>query len=142
TALSELGRPPLPVGVHSPGHVADTDEEALEQLWPAYSAVMGRIGRERGWPPMSRAEFAQQAGPRGAIFAGSPETVARKIAATVSALGLQRFDLKYSHGTLAHEKLMRSIELYGTVVVPRVRELLAQASAQAGAEADAGGDSA
>lgn len=124
-SLDELGAPALPVGVHSPGHLAATDDEAKEQLFPHFKANRDRIGAERGWPPVGRAEFEREAGPRGSLYVGSPETVARKIAATVSALGAQRFDLKYSNGPMPHHQLMRSIELYGTEVVPRVRELLA-----------------
>jgi probable LLM family oxidoreductase len=119
----ETGR--QPIGVHSPGHIAATDEEAREELWPHYSAMMNRIGRERGWSPMGRAHFEQEAGPQGSLYVGSPSTVATKIANTVKTLGIDRFDLKYGNGGLSHEKLMRSIELYGTEVVPRVRELLA-----------------
>ena len=125
-ALDELGAPALPVGVHSPGHVADTDEQAREELYPHFKANRDRIGAERGWPPMGRHEFEREAGPNGSLYVGSPETVARKIAATVSALGLQRFDLKYSNGPLPHGRSMRAIELYGTRVIPMVRELLAE----------------
>jgi probable LLM family oxidoreductase len=125
-ALTELDQPTnLPVGVHSPGHVADTDEQAREELWPHYRVYVERIGRERGWPPPTRIEFDRSTGPSGSLYVGSPETVATKIAATSKALGLSRFDMKYSHGTLPHDKLMRSIELYGTQVIPRVAELLA-----------------
>jgi alkanesulfonate monooxygenase SsuD/methylene tetrahydromethanopterin reductase-like flavin-dependent oxidoreductase (luciferase family) len=123
--LAEMNAPALPIGVHSPGHIAATDEQAKEELWPHYAAMMTRIGRERGWPPVGRDQFEREAGPAGALFVGAPETVANKIATIVSTLGLARFDLKYSNGTLPHEKLMASIELYGTKVVPRVRELLA-----------------
>lgn len=115
----------LPVGVHSPGHIADSDEQARDELWPHYRIYVERIGRERGWPPPTRIEFDQATGPAGSLYVGSPETVARKIAATSTALGLRRFDLKYSHGTLPHGALMRSVELYGTQVIPKVRELLA-----------------
>ena len=125
-SLDELGAPSLPVGVHSPGHLAATDDEAKEQLFPHFKANRDRIGAERGWPPVGRAEFEREAGPRGSLYGGSPETVARKIAATVSTLGAQRFDLKYSNGPMPHHQLMESIELYGTQVVPRVRELLAE----------------
>ena len=83
------------------------------------------IGAERGWGPMGRDEFDQQAGPQGSLYVGSPDTVAAKIAATARALQLSRFDLKYSAGQLPHPLLMRSIELYGTEVIPRVRKLLA-----------------
>lgn len=125
-ALDELGQPEQPVGVHSPGHLAPTDEEAREELWPHFQVMMDRIGRERGWPPMTRAQFDAQAGPDGSLFVGSPETVAAKIAAVARGLGLSRFDLKYSHGTLPHAALMRSLELYGAEVAPRVRALLAE----------------
>ncbi len=127
-ALQELGRDPLPVGAHSPGHIAETDEAAREQLFPYFKANRDRIGAERGWGPLTRAGFDHEAGPRGSLYVGSPETVARKIARTVSTLGLDRFDLKYSNGPMPHDLLMRSIELYGTEVIPRVRELLAESS--------------
>ncbi|TWH32372.1 hypothetical protein L600_001800000290 [Isoptericola variabilis J7] len=83
-----------------------------------------RIGRERGWGPTTRSHFEMAASREGALYVGSPETVAQKIARTVRELGLARFDLKYSNGTLPHAAMMRSIELYGTQVAPRVRELL------------------
>jgi alkanesulfonate monooxygenase SsuD/methylene tetrahydromethanopterin reductase-like flavin-dependent oxidoreductase (luciferase family) len=125
-ALAQLGSAPLPLGVHSPGHVAETDARAREELWPPYEVMRNRIGAERGWPPMSRAEFEHEIA-AGSLYAGSPETVARRIAATVRALGASRFDLKYSAGTLRHELMLRSIELYGREVIPRVRELLEEA---------------
>jgi probable LLM family oxidoreductase len=122
-AFDQIGRPVQPIGVHSPGYVADSDEQAREELWPDYKRMRDRIGAERGWPPMQRAEFDQEAA-RGSLYVGSPETVARKIASTAKALGISRFDMKYSAGGLSHEKLMRSIELYGSKVIPLVRELL------------------
>jgi probable LLM family oxidoreductase len=124
--LQQLGRPERPIAVHSPGHVAATDEQAREEIWPHYEALMNRIGAERGWPPTSRVQFEREAGPAGALCVGAPETVAAKIAGTVRALGLSRFDLKYSTGTLPHDRLMRSIELFGTEVAPRVRARLAE----------------
>lgn len=127
-ALREMDKPLMPVGAHSPGHVADTDAQARDDLWPHYREYVGRIGRERGWPPPTRIEFERSTGPGGSLYVGSPDTVARKIASTVQALGLSRFDLKYSHGTLGHAELMRSVELYGTQVIPRVRELLSVGS--------------
>ncbi len=123
-ALDKLGQEPRPIAVHSPGHVAPTDEEAKEQLWPHYQVMTERIGRERGWGPTTRSHFEMAASREGALYVGSPETVAEKIARTVRELGLARFDLKYSNGTLPHSAMMRSIELYGTQVAPRVRELL------------------
>ncbi|MEP7177336.1 MAG: LLM class flavin-dependent oxidoreductase [Gemmatimonadales bacterium] len=137
-ALARLGSASLPVGVHSPGHVAETDAEAREQLWPPYEVMRNRIGAERGWGPTSRSEFDREAAV-GSLYVGSPETVARKIAATVRALGASRFDLKYSAGTLGHARMLRSIELYGREVIPRVRRLLAEdAASPAVAEAGAG----
>ena len=124
-ALKEFGKETLPIGAHSPGHVAATDERAKEDLWPHYSAMMNRIGRERGWPPRGRDDFEREAGPQGALYVGSPETVAAKIIRTVTDLGISRFDLKYSAGTLPHDALMTSIELFGTKVAPLVRERLA-----------------
>ena len=125
-ALAESGSPELPIGVHSPGHIAPTDEQAREELWPHMKRMRDRIGAERGWGPMSRREFDLQAGPTGSLYVGSPETVARKIATTATTLGLSRFDLKYSAGELPHSVMMRSIQLYGTEVIPRVRERLAE----------------
>ena len=120
----ELGREPMPLGVHSPGHVAATDAEARDQLWPHFEANRNRIGAERGWPRTTRAEFEREAD-AGSLYVGSPETVARRIASTVRTLGADRFDLKYANGTMPHELLLASIERYGREVIPRVRELLA-----------------
>jgi probable LLM family oxidoreductase len=125
-ALAELGKPvDLPVGAHSPGYVAATDAQALDEAWPHYAAMMNRIGRERGWRPISRAEYERSAGPDGALLVGSPETVAAKLAKVARALDLSRFDLKYSLGTLPHGKLLESLRLYATEVAPRVRTMLA-----------------
>jgi probable LLM family oxidoreductase len=125
-ALEKLGHPMLPIAVHSPGHVAATDDQARNELWPHYETMINRIGGERGWPPTTRAHFEREAGPGGALYVGSPETVAAKIVATARLLGLARFNLKYSAGTLPHASLMKSIELVGTRVAPRVRELMAE----------------
>jgi len=124
-ALESFGRSPLPVGVHSPGHVAATDERAREEFWPHYLEVIRHVSKTRGFAIPTQESFAYEVGPRGALYVGSPETVARKIAASLTALGANRFDLKYGMGGLAHEVLMTNIELYGTEVIPRVRELLA-----------------
>ncbi len=123
-ALARAGKPVQPIGMHSPGYVADTDAQAREELWPHYRRMRDRIGAERGWGPMRRREFDQEA-EEGSLYVGSPETVARRIAATVRALGVARFDLKYSAGSLPHERLLHGIELFGRSVIPRVRELLA-----------------
>ena len=123
-ALGQFGREIQPIGVHSPGYVAETDTQAREELWPDYKLMRDRIGKERGWPPMGRDEFVSEA-EHGSLYVGAPETVARKIAATIKALGASRFQLKYSAGPLPHDMLMRSIELYGRKVVPLVRDMLA-----------------
>jgi probable LLM family oxidoreductase len=122
-ANQQFGRPSKPIGVHSPGYVAATDEEARDELWGDYKTMRDRIGKERGWPPMRRDEFVREAD-HGSLYVGAPETVARKIASTVKALGIARFQLKYSAGPLPHANLMKSIELYGTKVVPMVREMV------------------
>ena len=122
--LAEVGHPVQPVAAHSPGYVADTDEQARDELWPHHQKMHARIGAERGWPPMTRAQFEREAGPEGALYVGSPGTVAAKIVRAATGLGLSRFDLKYSSGGLPHARLMRSIELYGTEVAPRVHEQL------------------
>lgn len=124
-ALAQLQQPPdLPIAVHSPGYIADTDEEAAEQYWPHYRVMRNRIGAERGWPPSTPQEFRSEV-QQGSLYLGSPETVARKLAATIKTLGIQRFDMKYSAGTLPHERMLRSIELYGSQVVPLVKDMLA-----------------
>lgn len=123
-AFAQFGKPAQPIGVHSHGYVADTDEQAREEFWPHYKASRDRIGAERGWPPTTQAAFEQEVN-GGALHLGSPETVARRIATTTKDLGAARFDMKYSVGTLAHDKLMRCIELYGRKVMPRVREMIA-----------------
>ena len=124
-ALKTFGRGPLPVGVHSPGHVAETDEKAREDFWPRYLQVITHVAETRGFAIPTRESFMYEVGPRGALYVGSPETVAQKIATNLTALGANRFDLKYGMGGLSHEALMSNIELYGTQVIPRVRELLA-----------------
>jgi len=123
-ALDQLEKPHLPIAVHSPGFIADTDDQAAESYFEHHRAMRDRIGAERGWPPLTPAEFRNEI-EHGSLYLGSPETVARKIATTVVTLGIKRFDMKYSAGTLPHEHMMRSIELYGTKVIPMVRDILA-----------------
>jgi probable LLM family oxidoreductase len=124
-ALETVGREPLPVGVHSPGHVAATDEKAREEFWPRYLEVIRHVSKTRGFAIPTKESFMSEIGPQGALYVGSPETVAQKIAHNLTALGANRFDLKYGMGGLSHQALMANIELYGTQVIPRVRELLA-----------------
>ena len=123
-AAAHLGQEAQEIGVHSPGYIADTDEQARAEFWPGYKQMRDQIGAERGWPPMEQGEFDREVD-TGSLYVGSPETVARKIAATAKALDLARFDLKYSAGPLAHDKLLRSITLYGEKVMPLVRDILA-----------------
>lgn len=123
-SLEKFGKAALPISIHSPGHIADSDEQAIEELWPHYEAMFGRIGRERGWGPTTKAHYLQEVH-HGSLYVGSVETVAHKIAYAIRSVGAERFDLKYSNGPLSHSKLMHSIELYATRVVPRVQELLA-----------------
>lgn len=123
--LAGFGQPELPVSIHSPGFIAETDEEAIELQWPHYETAFGRIGRERGWGPTTKMHYMAEV-KSGSLYVGSPETVARKIAYAISSLGANRFDLKYANGPMPHSKLMKSIELYATKVVPMVNELLTE----------------
>ncbi len=123
-AWAQIGKPAKPLGVHSHGFVAATDEEAIETAWPYHKAMFDKIGGERGWPPTTKDHYLSEVR-QGSQYVGAPETVARRIAATVRALGADRFDMKYSMGALPHEAMMRSIELYGTKVIPMVRDILA-----------------
>jgi probable LLM family oxidoreductase len=124
-ALPKFGQPPLPVGVHSPGHVAATDEQAHDEFWPRYLEVIRRYSQVRGFAVPTEASFLHEVGPQGALFVGSPETVAQKIATTLTTLGANRFDLKFGMPGLPQRAVMTNVELYGTKVIPRVRELLA-----------------
>jgi probable LLM family oxidoreductase len=122
--LAKAGKPPLPIGVHSPGHVGATDAEAADEFWPHYKAMHDRIGRERGWPAMPRQQFDQEIA-HGSLYVGASETVARKIAKTVDVLGVSRFQLKYSAGGLPHAASMAGIQRFGAEVIPMVRAILA-----------------
>jgi alkanesulfonate monooxygenase SsuD/methylene tetrahydromethanopterin reductase-like flavin-dependent oxidoreductase (luciferase family) len=122
--LEKFGKPQLPISIHSPGFVAETDAQAVEAQWPHHEVAFGRIGRERGWAPMTKMHFMSEVN-GGSLYVGSPETVARKIAYAIKSVGASRFDLKYATGPMPHSKLMQAIELYATQVVPKVRDLLA-----------------
>jgi probable LLM family oxidoreductase len=123
-ALEKFGRPPLPVMVHSPGHVAATDEQAKAEFWPRWRDIMTAMAPVRGFAVPTRQSFERETGPHGALYVGSPETVAQKIAVNLPALGATRFDLKYGMPGLTHDQLVSNIDLYGRQVIPRVRELL------------------
>ena len=129
-ALEQFGQPMQPVGQHSLGLIADTDEEAVETWWTYWNPVVAAVSKERGFYAPTRERYdAEVAG--GALFVGSPETVATKIAAMVRTLHISRFDLKYDIMHLPREARARTIELLGTEVAPRVRELLAKEPAHA-----------
>ncbi|TAE55021.1 MAG: LLM class flavin-dependent oxidoreductase [Bacteroidetes bacterium] len=122
-AGKEAGHPPeqLQVGLHSLGYVGETTEEAVEDYFPGYAETFTRIGRERGWPPVTRQGFMAQAGPRGALIVGGPEDVAAKIRRHSEALGgITRLSFQMDNAGLSHEKLMRSIELIGEKVMAGV----------------------
>lgn len=125
SALTEFGKERLSISIHSPGHISDTDEQAIEEQWPHYYSMFGRIGRERGWGPTTKEHYLNEV-QHGSLYVGSPETVARKIAYAIDSVGADRFDFKYANGPMSHSKLMKSIELYATKVVPRVREILSE----------------
>lgn len=123
-AAEQLGTAALPVGMHSPGFVAETDEEAQRLFYPGYKEVHDRIGRERGWPPSRPGDFKREI-ESGSLHVGSPETVARKMANAIRALGVGRFDLVYTAGgAMGMSPRLKAVELYATEVIPRVRELL------------------
>jgi probable LLM family oxidoreductase len=128
-ALDEHGHPPLPVGMHSLGFVATTDDEAVEVQWPYWAETFEKASAERGWARPTRSSFEAEIAD-GSLYVGSPETVATKIAANIRLLGLSRFDLAYAVGAVPHEQRMATIELYGREVIPRVRELLTSPTVQ------------
>ena len=122
--VEQHGFDPRRIAVHSHGFVAETDEQAMERYYPYWHNAISTLGAERGWPAPSPDQFAQEVR-HGALHLGSPETVARKIAATIQTLGATRFGMKYGNGRLPHEFMMDSVELYGTKVIPLVRDMLA-----------------
>ncbi|WP_164234134.1 LLM class flavin-dependent oxidoreductase [Microbacterium hydrocarbonoxydans] len=125
-ATAQLGTSAYPVGMHSPGFIAETDDEAKELFYPGYKVIRDRIGALRGWPPLQRGEFEADV-EYGSLYVGSPETVGRRMADAIRALDVGRFDLIYSAGgAMSASARLRAVELYGTRVIPMVRELLAE----------------
>ena len=124
-ATEQFGRTPHPVGMHSPGFIADTDEEAVKMAFPLFKTQMDRVGKTRGWAPMSREHFLSEV-KSGSMYVGSPETVAQKIARVMKVVGATRFDMVYGFGPVPADVRRHMIELYATKVIPRVRELLAE----------------
>jgi probable LLM family oxidoreductase len=124
-AAEQFGTTAYPVGMHSPGFIAGTDEEAKELFYPGYKEVRDRIGALRGWPPLRRGEFDAEV-EHGSLYIGAPATVARKMSRAIKDLGVGRFDLIYSSGgALPASARLRAVELYGTEVIPLVKEMLA-----------------
>lgn len=123
STLAEHGYDPeeFPISVHAHGFVAPTAEEAVEAFYPSYAFAMTRLGRERGWGPMTREQFEMMRSPQGSLVLGDPETVAAKILRWKEVLGVQRFELHQSVGTIPHDAVLRSIELLGTRVAPLIR---------------------
>jgi len=123
-ALEQQGMAALPIGLHTLGFVAETDEQAIEIQWPYYEEQFAQAAAERGWRPPSYEQFLAEVD-HGSMYVGSPETVAHRIADVIRLLSLSRFDLHYAIGRIPHEQRMATIELLGREVIPRVRELLA-----------------
>jgi alkanesulfonate monooxygenase SsuD/methylene tetrahydromethanopterin reductase-like flavin-dependent oxidoreductase (luciferase family) len=123
-ATDTFGTTAHPVGMHSPGFIAGTDEEARELYWPHYKVIRDRIGALRGWPPIRKEEYEAEI-EHGSLYIGSPERVARKMARAIQALGVGRFDLIYTTGAVPISARLRAVELYGTKVLPMVRDILA-----------------
>jgi probable LLM family oxidoreductase len=119
------GHGPLPVAVNSHGYVAASSQQAADEFFPPYAVAMTGIGRERGWPPMTRNAFDAMRAPDGALFVGSPQQVTEKILRQQEILGFDRFLMHISVGTMPHAEVMRAIELFGKEVAPAVRRALA-----------------
>jgi alkanesulfonate monooxygenase SsuD/methylene tetrahydromethanopterin reductase-like flavin-dependent oxidoreductase (luciferase family) len=122
-ALDEYGFSTRPVGMHSHGYVARTDEEAVEIQFPHWAHTWQRLSDERGWtkPTLEKFQLERRSG---ALYVGSPETVANKMSSTIRQLGLSRFDLSYATGRVPFEQRLATIDLFGREVIPRVRQLL------------------
>ena len=118
----------LPVSINSHAYVAETSQRAGDEYYPTYAAMMNKIGRERGWPPMRRGQFEGGRSPRGALLVGSPEEVVEKILFQHGLFNHDRFMAQISVGALPHDRVMRAIELFGTKVAPAVREELSPRS--------------
>ena len=123
-------REQLKVGIHAIGYVADTTEQAADEFFPGYADAFTKIGKERGWPPTTRAHFDALRGPTGALLVGDAETVAEKVLRVSEALGgIARMSFQMSVATLPHAKLMRATEILGDKVAPMVRKVLVPANA-------------
>ena len=119
-------RATLPVSINAHGFIAETTQQALDIAYPSFEQTMNKIGRERGWAPLTRQQFEAEATLRGAKVIGSPDDVIEKVLFQHELFGHQRFLLQLSVGTLPHEQVLQAIELLGTVVAPAVRKEVAQ----------------
>ena len=124
-ATEQFGHVAHPVGMHSPGFIADTDEEAVKLAFPWFKQAMDAVGRTRGWQPMSREHFLQEV-KSGSMYVGSPQTVAKKIARSMKTLDVDRFDLVYGFGPVPTSARLRTVELYAKEVIPEVKRLLSE----------------
>ncbi len=129
SAAAEAGHGPLPLSINSHGYVADTSQRARDEAFGPFATMMDRIGRERGWSPMTRSAFDASTGLHGANLVGSPQEVVEKILFQHEVFGHDRFLIQFSVGTMPHDRMMRSIELFGAEVAPAVRAALAPAAA-------------
>jgi probable LLM family oxidoreductase len=114
----------MKVSINSHGYIAEDAKQARDEYFPPYAEVMGRIGKERNWPPPSRARFDAECGPHGALFVGSPQQIIDKIMYEYELFRHDRFLIQFSVGTLPHDRMMKSIELFGTKVAPVIRKSL------------------
>lgn len=124
-ACKQFGHTAQPIGMHSPGFIADTDEQALEIGFPLFKQAMDKVGATRGWQPMTKQHFMNEV-KNGSLYVGSPATVAQKIAKAMKTVGAARFDMVYGFGPMKASDRRRMIELYAQEVIPHVRKLLAQ----------------
>jgi len=122
----KAGHGTLPLAVHSHGYVADTSQQAADEFYPSYAYVMSKLGRERGWQPMTRPQYEAMRGPQGALLTGSPQQVIDKILYEHELFNLSRFLIHTSVGTMPHDKVMRSIELFATRVAPEIRKAVGE----------------
>jgi len=128
-SAEEQGHSPLPpLSINSHGFVGDDSQKTIDDAFPAFAQVMDQIGRERGWPPMTKAQFEASCSLHGANFVGNPEQVIEKILYQHEIFGHQRFLMQLTVGSLPHQKVMRAIELLGTKVAPAVKKALKSAS--------------
>ena len=131
--IVKMGRDPAayPVSINSHGFIADDGREAANLMWPKYQAAMNTIGRERNWPPTSRAKFDAECSPHGALLVGSPQQVIDKLLYEHELFGMDRFLMQFTVGTMDHAQVLKAIELFGTVVAPAVRKATAATKAAA-----------